>query len=108
MRMIATSLVLASMLCGCSQGDMDRLLTYGGGRDADDQPASQSAPAGEARTQADAAPQPAAARPGEAPWCQNSVASDMAKARADGFDEATVQRMGANSARQCQLFTGGR
>ena len=89
-KIIVTSAAL--LLSDCST-DFDHVISFGKNADQDGsyepaQPVSASAVVGVTAQQA----------------CAGYVASDVIKAKSDGFDDATVRGMAAESERHCLLI----
>lgn len=83
--------VVAILLSGCARAELDEALTY--------TPPPEQMPAPRLVS---------LSAPFDNQRCQEYVSSDIAKARAAGFDDATVKRMGASTTQHCLFIAGTR
>jgi len=99
----AVSLALCLIAAGCTDGDWNRMLNYGG-MGADEAAPSMDgvqppAPEAQAAAHAEAAAASAApVLPSNADFCKNVAAQDATR---NGFDQATQQKVFQRSFTQC-------
>ena len=108
---IITAGLAAVLLCGCTDADWDRAMTYTGLGPSEqsepsrgDQSASpQSEPSRPvaARTEVVTAPLAADQAAGPDSWCQQVAKSAADEAAGNGFDAATQRRRAESTYRQC-------
>jgi len=90
------ALTFCLLLAGCTDADWDHVMNYTGLGDADAASVEASSPAAAAAPAAIAATP--AAEPANAEFCRSVAAQD---ASSNGFDQATQQRVLAQSYAQC-------
>jgi hypothetical protein len=83
------------LLAGCTDADWDRAMNYGGAAEQDEAPARPPRPVAVAAPATVAA---APAAPSNADFCRSVATQD---ATGNGFDQATQQRVFAQSYSQC-------
>ncbi len=90
-------LLFCVLLAGCTDTDWDQALNYTGLRGSAEEP-EEAAPTPAARSVAAAPEAVAAPEPANAEFCRSVAMQD---AGANGFDQATQQRVYARSYAQC-------